>query len=81
MGLYVCALAASVRALHAQCADGTPPPCRGAARVPTVNRVAVLPFENRARDTSLTLLAEGLADLSGDSRFAELLARIRPLER
>jgi TolB-like protein len=24
--------------------------------------VAVLPFENRARDTSLTMLAEGVAD-------------------
>ena len=45
----------------AQCPDGTPPPCRG-ARGPAANRVAVLPFENRARDTSLTLLAEGLAD-------------------
>jgi TolB-like protein len=29
---------------------------------PPPNSVAVLPFENRARDTSLTLLAEGLAD-------------------
>lgn len=48
--------------LTAQCPDGTPPPCAGAARGPAANSVAVLPFENRARDTSLTLLAEGLAD-------------------
>jgi TolB-like protein len=51
-----------VRLLVAQCPDGTPPPCGGAARGPAANSVAVLPFENRARDTSLTLLAEGLAD-------------------
>lgn len=29
---------------------------------PAANTVAVLPFENRAHDTTLTLLAEGLAD-------------------
>jgi TolB-like protein/tetratricopeptide (TPR) repeat protein len=44
--------------LRAQCPDGAPPPCRGAPAVATT--IAVLPFE--ARDTSLTLLAEGLAD-------------------
>lgn len=45
----------------AQCPDGSPAPC---ARPTAAARysVAVLPFENRARDTSLTLLAEGLAD-------------------
>ena len=60
-----CATAAPARALHAQCPDGAPPPCRAAAHAPAANRVAVLPFENRARDTSLTLLAEGLADQIG----------------
>ena len=51
----------------AQCPDGSPPPCARAvqARGPVANSVAVLPLENRARDTSLTLLAEGLADQVG----------------
>jgi serine/threonine-protein kinase len=54
--------------LVGQCPDGTPPPCGAAprvlaaARTPGSNSIAVLPLENRARDTSLTLLAEGLAD-------------------
>jgi TolB-like protein len=59
--LYACT---PVR-LAAQCPDGTPPPCgrpAGRAAAPPANSVAVLPFENRARDSSLTLLAEGLAD-------------------
>ena len=51
-----------------QCPDGTPAPCgpRAGARVraaaPAPHSVAVLPFENHAGDTSLTLLAEGLAE-------------------
>ncbi|HTT69228.1 MAG TPA: hypothetical protein VMF70_14485 [Gemmatimonadales bacterium] len=45
--------------MKGQCPDGTPPPC--AAR-PGSNSVAVLVFANRARDSSLSLLAEGLAD-------------------
>ncbi len=48
--------------MSGQCPDGTPPPCAQAARAPSLNSVAVLVFENRARDSSLTLLAEGLAD-------------------
>lgn len=49
--------------LTAQCPNGTPPPCAGAVRsAPLASTVAVLPFENRARDTSLTVLAEGVAD-------------------
>jgi len=60
-------LAASPSArLSAQCPDGAPPPCRGSRPAATAtNSVAVLPLENRARDTSLTLLAEGLADQIG----------------
>jgi serine/threonine-protein kinase len=50
----------SCRLAALQCPDGAPPPCRGAR--PATSRVAVLPFENRVRDSSLTLLAEGLAD-------------------
>jgi serine/threonine-protein kinase len=62
--LFLCVLTVSTvsTVLTAQCPDGAPPPCRGAARGPAAHSVAVLPFENRARDTSLTLLAEGLAD-------------------
>lgn len=47
--------------LLAQCPDGSPPPCTHPA-APSANSVAVLPLENRAGDTSLVLLAEGLAD-------------------
>ena len=46
----------------AQCPDGSPPPCGRRVTPEVRNSIAVLPFENRARDTSLTLLAEGLAD-------------------
>jgi len=51
--------------LHAQCADGSPPPCptrRVASAAPTIdpNRVAILPFRVTASDT---LLGEGFAEL------------------
>ena len=51
--------------LAAQCPDGTPPPCRGAARpaiaVPVdPHRIAILPFRVTAADT---LLGEGVAEL------------------
>ncbi len=57
--LCVCGVCASSRLL-AQCPDGSPPPCT--RPTPGANSVAVLPLENRAGDTSLVLLAEGLAD-------------------
>jgi TolB-like protein len=49
---------------RAQCPDGTPPPCGGAAATarPAPNSIAVLTFENTARDTAAQYLAEGLAD-------------------
>jgi len=66
-------LAATIAAMfaaraHAQCADGSPPPCptrRPAAVAPVVppidaNRVAILPFRITASDT---LLGEGFAEL------------------
>jgi len=58
------ACAALVRPVWAQCPDGTPPPCRGAARTnaPPANSVAVLTFDNLSRDTGQTYLAEGLAN-------------------
>ena len=60
-GVLLLAVGATAQ-LKSQCPDGTPPPCARGARVPSFNSVAVLVFENRARDSSLTLLAEGLAD-------------------
>lgn len=58
------ACAALVRPVWAQCPDGTPPPCRGAARTsaPPGNSIAVLTFDNLSRDTGQTYLAEGLAN-------------------
>jgi TolB-like protein/tetratricopeptide (TPR) repeat protein len=69
---------AFARPAAAQCPDGTPPPCgREVARASAAaaNSVAVLPFENRARDTSLSLLAEGLAD-----QITTNLGRVRRVE-
>ena len=46
-----------------QCPDGTPPPCRGAARAaPAPTSVAVLYFDNRSRDSADAYLAEGLTE-------------------
>jgi len=58
------ACAALDRPALAQCPDGTPPPCRGAARAsaPPGNSIAVLTFDNLSRDTGQTYLAEGLAN-------------------
>jgi len=61
--LCVCASVPAVRAA-AQCPDGAPPPCaatRAVAAAPAANSVAVLLFENLARDTSYAYLADGLA--------------------
>jgi len=63
--LCACCVCASVRPVAAQqCPDGTPPPChpRAAPARPALNSVAVLVFENAARDTSLDWLADGLAE-------------------
>ena len=64
-GLAVAAsafLAISVCPAAAQCPDGTPPPCAAQRPVPAPNSVAVLVFENAARDTSLDWLGDGLAE-------------------
>ena len=46
-----------------QCPDGTPPPCRSAARgTPAPTSVAVLYFDNRSRDSADAYLAEGLTE-------------------
>jgi len=68
---------ASYNGLHAQCPDGSPPPCRAqpgrAAPTPASNSVAVLYFDNLSRDTADAYLAEGLTD--------EIIARLGQIER
>jgi TolB-like protein/Tfp pilus assembly protein PilF len=80
---------ASARDLRAQCADGSPPPCRAAARpaaAPPAASVAVLSFANAAGDSSAAFLASGIADaitarLSGVRRLTvasrAAVARVR----
>ena len=46
----------------AQCADGSPPPCRTSRIGPSANSVAVLYFENLSRDTSDAYIADGLTE-------------------
>jgi TolB-like protein/cytochrome c-type biogenesis protein CcmH/NrfG len=54
--------------LHAQCADGTPPPCRAAATRPApaapaaALSIAVLPFESRSPDSADAYLASGMTE-------------------
>ena len=71
----------------AQCPDGTPMPCRAAARAarpaaPPMS-VAVLDFENLSRDTTDDYLAEGLAEeLSGQlGRVERLVVTSRTMVR
>jgi len=74
--LCVCGVLASVRVAAAQCPDGTPPPCAGAARPvasPAPTSVAVLYFDNISRDTSDAYLAEGLTE--------ELITRLGQVPR
>jgi len=63
LSILLLCLAGTLRAQ--QCPDGTPPPCaprRAAPARPAPNSVAVLVFENTARDTSLDWLGDGLAE-------------------
>jgi TolB-like protein len=66
LGVGLLLMAASAGTARAQqCPDGTPPPCaprRAAPARPAPNSVAVLVFENAARDTSLDWLGDGLAE-------------------
>jgi TolB-like protein/tetratricopeptide (TPR) repeat protein len=65
--------------LHAQCPDGTPPPCAATravparAPVPAATSVAVLYFDNRSRDTADAYLAEQLTE--------EVITRLQRLPR
>ena len=68
----------SVRLAHAQCPDGSPPPCaRVPATTPTpgANSVGVMLFNNLTRDTAYAYLADGLA-----TEIATSLARVPRLE-
>ena len=58
---------------HAQCADGSPPPCRQAARLPAATAIAVLYFDNLSRDSSDVYLADGLTE--------ELISRLTQVEQ
>lgn len=59
---------------HAQCPDGTPPPCAGArSRAVPPTSIAVLAFENLSRDTADSYLIDGLAE--------ELTGRLGALQR
>jgi TolB-like protein len=66
---------ASYNSLHAQCPDGSPPPCRSPTRptAPAPNSVAVLYFDNLSRDSADAYLAEGLTE--------ELIAQLGRVER
>ena len=59
----VAAFLLTFRSLAAQCPDGSPPPCgRVVPRVPALNSVAVLYFDNLSSDTADALLADGLTE-------------------
>ena len=67
---------ASETRLHAQCPDGSAPPCQAQpprAPVPVPNSVAVLYFDNLSGDTADAYLAEGLTE--------ELIAHLGRIER
>src|SRR6266480_4910945 len=71
-------IVASYNGLHAQCPDGSTPPCRATPADPgrkpvASNSVAVLYFDNLSRDTADAYLAEGLTD--------EIIARLGQIER
>src|SRR5215510_4546377 len=63
--------------LAAQCADGSPPPCRTqprrASAAPAANSVAVLYFDNLSHDTVDAYLADGLTE--------EIIVRLGQIER
>ena len=68
-------VALAIRPAHAQCPDGTLPPCAGqlVARAPSPASVAVLLFDNLSRDTNDLYLADGLTE--------EITTRLGQIER
>jgi adenylate cyclase len=69
-----CGVAASWSGLHAQCPDGSPPPCtRAVTHAPAPNSVAVLYFDNLSRDTADAFLADGLTE--------EIIIRLGQVQR
>ena len=66
----------AARPLHAQCADGSPPPCPASpARAPGSLSIAVLPFGSRSPDTTEVYFAEAMTD-----EIANQLARVGKLQ-
>jgi TolB-like protein/Tfp pilus assembly protein PilF len=68
---------------HAQCPDGTPPPCGRAVAAPAANSVAVLYFDNRSGDSTDAYLADGLTEevITRLAGVARLTVRSRHLVR
>ncbi len=76
MRIAACGLSLTLIAalpVHAQCPDGSPPPCGTRAAAPHPNSVAVLHFS--ARDTADVYRAEGLTE-----DIATLLGRVTGIE-
>lgn len=73
--LIVLSLGAGVRALTAQCPDGSPPPCRPRPGPPSTNSVAVLYFDNPSHDSVDALLADGFSE-----ELMARLGRVGPLQ-
>jgi TolB-like protein len=63
--------------LHAQCPDGSAPPCKAAvaARPPALHSVAVLFFDNLSRDSAYSYLSDGLT-----SQITTNLSQLKRLE-
>ncbi len=73
LALLVLLAVCATGSLRGQCPDGTPAPCRAAARAPATNSIAVLYFDNLSRDTADAYLAEGLTE--------ELITRLGDIPR
>ncbi len=65
----------AARPVHAQCPDGSPPPCRSVPgrAAPAANSIAVLYFDNLSRDTGDVYLADGFTE--------EVMSRLGQVER
>jgi TolB-like protein/Flp pilus assembly protein TadD len=71
--LALIAVLAFPAAARAQCADGSPAPCRQLSRAAATNTIAVLYFDNLSRDSTDLYLADGLTE--------ELISRLTQIEQ